>query len=238
MRHVLALLGTALVLAGCSTEDGLRAQELLERAEAAQLALESATFEGGLTFTFGGERGTMQMRGASVKGEGEWFALDAVGIPGAGAMQMQMVVRDGRAWMDMGGGWVSAPAPAAPAAGAGGSMSAAAFGQLARHVRGVRVTENQLVGGKPVTTIAGEIDTQGLLQSLAAGFGDLAKDLDPAEMGVELGDIAAVLAIDERTHLLDSAYVTFSLQAAGETVKLELRYKLTSVNEPVTLPAP
>ena len=97
MRHVLALLGTALVLAGCSTEDGLRAQELLERAEAAQLALDSATFEGGLTFSFGGERGTMQMRGASVKGEGEWFALDAVGIPGAGATQMQMVMRDGRA---------------------------------------------------------------------------------------------------------------------------------------------
>ena len=40
-------------------------------------------------------------------------------------------------------------------------MSAAAFQQLARYVKDVRVTEHQQIEGKSVTTIAGEIDTPG-----------------------------------------------------------------------------
>ena len=45
--------------------------------------------------------------------------------------------------------------------GKSGSMGADAFQQLARYVRDVRVAEHQQIGGKPVTTIAGEIDTLG-----------------------------------------------------------------------------
>ena len=47
--------------------------------------------------------------------------------------------------------------------GLSGSMGAGAFQSLARHVRDVRVAEHQQIGGKIVTTIAGEIDTAGLL---------------------------------------------------------------------------
>ena len=58
------------------------------------------------------------------------------------------------------------------------------------------------------------------------------------ELGIDFGDIEAVLTIDERTHLLDTVFVAFSVAAEGQEVDLELRYRLTSANEPVQLPAP
>ena len=50
--------------------------------------------------------------------------------------------------------------------GESGSMGADAFQELARYVRDVRVAEHQQIGGKPVTTIAGEIDTAGLIKAV------------------------------------------------------------------------
>ena len=46
-----------------------------------------------------------------------------------------------------------------------------------------------------------------------------------------------MLSIDERTHLLDTALVTLSLEIQGEKLEFELRYRLTSANEPVVLPS-
>jgi hypothetical protein len=40
-----------------------------------------------------------------------------------------------------------------------GTLSAAAFQQLARYVKDVRVKEHQVIQGQTVTTIGGEIDT-------------------------------------------------------------------------------
>ena len=117
-------------------------------------------------------------------------------------------------------------------------FSAAAFQELARYVEDVRVTEHQLIQGKPVTTIAGEIDTAGMMRSFAK-LGSLAEDMsfDLSELGLDIGDIHAVLTIDERTHLLDSALVSFELKADGKSVKLDLRFRLASANKPVKLPA-
>jgi len=98
------------------------------------------------------------------------------------------------------------------------------------------------VAGKLVTTIGGEIDTRGMIEAftkLGSAAGDLeGLSLDFSKLGIDFGDIAAVLTIDERTHLLDSAFVTFAIDAEDERVEFELRYRLTSANEPVQLPSP
>jgi hypothetical protein len=242
MRRFLALATLALVLTGCSTEEGLRAQALLQQAEAAQQALQSSTFEGSMAVGMGAQKMSMQFHGATSK-EGEWIAMRASGIPGAGTFSMQVLMKGGRAWMDMGGSWQSFPAGAQGlGAGGSGTMSAAAFQQLARYVKDVRVTEHQLVDGKLVTTIGGEIDTQGMLEAfmkLGSMTGELEGfSLDFSKLGVELGDIEAVLTVDEATHLLSTAFVAFTMSAQGQEVDLELRYRLTSANEPVTLPSP
>ena len=45
IRLLATVVGAAFLLAGCSTEEGNRAQELLQQAEQAQTQLHSATFE-------------------------------------------------------------------------------------------------------------------------------------------------------------------------------------------------
>ena len=72
-----------------------------------------------------------------------------------------------------------------------------------------------------------------------SGPGDMtpafAFDLD--DLGLKIGDIKAVLSIDESTHLLSTALVTLGLDAQGKSMKLELRYRLTSSNEPIKFPS-
>ena len=121
-------------------------------------------------------------------------------------------------------------------------MGAEAFQELARYIHDVRVTEHQQIAGKPVTTITGKIDTAGMLEALAklgslsgTGNGSFSFDLD--DLGVKLGDITAVLSIDETAHLLDSAFVTFVIEAQDQKLELQLQYRLTSWNKPVELPS-
>jgi hypothetical protein len=169
--------------------------------------------------------------------EGEWVSIRTNGVPDGGDVAMQVLSRGGRVWANMGDGWE--PMPGAVTAGSGGTMSAGAFQQLARHVKGVRVSEHQLIDGKPVTTIAGEIDTEGMFEAFAK-LGSFAPSgsLDLSDAGIDLGDIHAVLTIDERTRLLDAAFVDFSMGAEGKSVDVELRYRLATANQPVQLPKP
>ena len=60
--------------------------------------------------------------------------------------------------------------------------------------------------------------------------------LDLDDLGIEVGDIKAVLSIDERTHLLVTALITVAIEAQGETLEVKLHYRLTSSNQPVELP--
>jgi hypothetical protein len=234
--RIVSILAAALVLGGCSTEEGLRAQELLRQAEAAQAALTSSTFDGSMAFSFDGMDVRMLFNGAT-SGADQWLALRTSGVPDGGDVAMEMVVRGGRAWTKMGGGWQQAPVPAG--AETSGTVSAAAFQEFARYVKDVRVTEHQLIGGKAVTTIAGEIDTEAMIGAIAK-LGSLAEgtSLDLSKLGLDIGDIHAVLTIDERTHLLDTAFITFAMSAEGKTAEIELRYRLASANEPVRLPSP
>ena len=86
----------------------------------------------------------------------------------------------------------------------------AAVQELARHVEDVRVTEHQVIRGKPVTTIAGEIDTAGHA-AVGGKLGSLAEDasfdFDLSKLGLDIGDIPPSSRSTSRTHLLDSALV-------------------------------
>ncbi len=234
--RLVTLLAVLSVLAGCSSEEGLRAQELLQQAEAAQAKLTSSTFDGSLGVAAEGMNIRMNFHGATSK-DGEWFSMRASGVPNAGDMEMQVVVRGGKAWLNADGRWHSTLVPADPTSNS--TLSTAAFQQLARYVKDVRVKEHQLIQGKNVTTIAGEIDTQGMVESFAK-LGSLAEgaSFDLSKLGLDIGDIHAVLTVDERTHLLDSALVSFEMKAEGKSVKLDLRYRLSGANKPVTLPSP
>jgi mannose/fructose/N-acetylgalactosamine-specific phosphotransferase system component IIC len=144
----------------------------------------------------------------------------------------------------MNGGWQRMPVPADVDVGGSASLGSAAFQELTKHVEDVRVSEHQLVNGKPVTIIAGEVDTVGLLGSvseLASLSGSAPEGMqlpDFEQLGAKIGDIRAVLTIDEGTHLLSSAIVKLSVEAAGEQLDVELRYRLTAANEPVRIPSP
>ena len=236
LSTVVAFAAAALVLAGCSTAEGRRAQELLQQAEAAQAALTSSTFDGSMAISLDGVGMRMHFNGATSK-EGEWFALRTSGVPKGADIAMEVLVRGNRAWTKTGGRWQATPLPAG--ARTNGTMSAAAFQQLASYVKAVRVTEHQLIGGRPVTTIAGELDTEAMIEA-AAAFGSLAEGnaLDLSKLGLDIGDIHAVLTLDERTHLLDSAYITFAMSAEGKSADIDVRFRLTSANEPVQLPSP
>ena len=234
--RLVPVLAAVSLLAGCSSEEGLRVQELLQQAEVAQAELSSSTFDGSLGVSAEGMNMWMTFNGATSK-DGEWFSMRTSGVPSGGEMEMQVLVRGGRAWLNADGRWRSMPIPAGTTSN--GMLSAAAFQQLARYVKAVRVQEHQLIQGKQVTTIAGEIDTQGMVESFAK-LGSLAEgaSFDLSKLGVDIGDIHAVLTVDERTHLLDSALVSFELKADGKSAKLDLRYRLSGANKPVTLPSP
>jgi hypothetical protein len=246
IRLLAVTVGSAFLLSGCSTAEGQRAQELLQQAEAAQAQLTSAAFEADVGLVMDGKHMKLAMEGAASK-EGAAFSMRATGVPEASGKQMRVVVRGSRAWMSDGGAWESVPVPAEmkkQVNGLSGSMGADAFQQLARHVRDVRVAEHQQIGGKLVTTISGEIDTAGMLKAVTklgplsgSGGAKSALSFDLDDLGLKIGDIKAVLSIDESTHLLDTAFITLSIEVQGKTMEFELRYRLTSANQPVVLPS-
>jgi carbon monoxide dehydrogenase subunit G len=241
IRLLALVVAAAALLSGCSSKEGARAQELLQQAELAQSKLDSATFEAKLSFAIDGKRVDAAMTGAASK-EGAVFSVRTTGIPEAAGTDVEVVVRGKRAWMSQNAGpWTSMEIPN-QMNGMSGSMGAEAFQELARYIHDVRVTEHEQIAGKPVTTITGKIDTTGMLEALAkleslsgTGNGSFSFDLD--ELGVKLGDITAVLSIDETAHLLNSAFVTFVMEAQGQKLELQLQYRLTSWNRPVELPA-
>jgi hypothetical protein len=244
LRLPVLVVCAAFLLSGCSTAEGTRAQELLQQAELAQAKLQSATFEANIGVVMDGKEIKVALQGAASK-QGAAFSMHMTGLPDAGSQDFQLVVRGNSAWMtDAGGNWTSMPVPK-ELNGQSSSMGADAFQELARYVKDVRVAEHQQIGGKTVATIAGEIDTAGMLQAFAklgslsgtgAENGGFSFDLD--DLGVKVGDIKAVLSIDERTHLLDTALVTVAIDANGEKLELKVQYRLTSADEPVTLPSP
>ena len=55
IARIATLAAAGLLLVGCSSEEGMRAQELLQQAETAQAQLRSSTFEGAIGIKTDGE---------------------------------------------------------------------------------------------------------------------------------------------------------------------------------------
>lgn len=245
MRRLLALLLVALglVASGCVGSEAKRAQELLVQAQAAEENLESATFELELNATFDGQQVGMRMRGGGyMKGSraGDMF-VQANASGALGGFDFGFVARGDRAYMNMNGDWSEMPLPASiKTKSSSQNLGSAAFLELARYVKKIKVAPGGLVNGEPTTTISGTVDTAGLVKSLATlnGLSELAGDSAPdlSKFADDLGDTHAVIAISDRTHLVTGAVVDLSIEAEGKQVDLQLVYRLSDVNRPVRFP--
>lgn len=245
MRRLAAFLGLVAVLAGCSGEEGLQAQELLLDAQAAQNRLSSATFSVELAFDAEGRRGSIVLAGGGyLKGKRAGDAvlsMRANGLPQASGFEFTLVTRRDAAFVRMGGGWQRYPLPAG-AKRQSGALDLGQLMQFARYVKDVRVADGTPVDGEPTTQISGEIDTAGLVRSLSGlsslpAAGSLGS-LDTSKLTEALGDVHAILLVSNRTRLVRMAIVELPLEARGQTVKVKLVYRLTSANRPVRIPAP
>jgi hypothetical protein len=235
------LLPVALGLSACGSAEGRRAQDLLAQAQAAEANLRSATFDGAMSFTLSGRKVEILFEGAGSR-RGQYVSMRSHGIPGSD-VDMRLVVRGDRAWLRMNGVWQSTAVPTdLGRAAKSASLGSAAFRELTKYVKDVRVNEHQVVNGEPAAIIAGELDTAGLVRSFAklASLSDLgaSNGFDLGDLDAVLGDIRAVLTVSERTHLLTSALLQLTVEAAGERVELRLSYRLTSANRPVEIPTP
>jgi hypothetical protein len=137
----------------------------------------------------------------------EWVSLRTSGSPNGGDMALEVLVRGSRAWMKSGSGWESMPAPTG--AGSSGTLSGAAFQQLARYVKDVRVTEHQLIQGKSVTA------TSAPCSRSTSGRSCSTPRSSPSGSWPRVG-----------------------ILAEGKNIEVDLRYRLASANEPVQLPSP
>ena len=101
MRRFFSLALAAIALTACSGEQGKRAQQLLARAEAAQARLSSATYEARMTFEMDGRTMSLVMDGGGYfKGRragDQLLTMRTDGVPALGAVNMQLLVRRGRA---------------------------------------------------------------------------------------------------------------------------------------------
>lgn len=247
MRRLLALLLVAfgLVASGCIGADAKRAQELLMQAQAAEKNLKSATFELELNATFDGQQVAMRMRGGGyMKGSraGDMF-LQADASGALGGFNFGFMALGDRAYVNMNGGWDKMPLPASiKTQSSSQSVGSAAFLELARYVKKIKVAPGGIVDGEPTTTISGTVDTAGLVKAMAKlnGVSELAGDSAPdlSQLADHLGDTHAAIAISDTTHLVRGAIVDLSIEAQGKTVDLQLVYRLRDVNRPVRFPQP
>ncbi|HWH06056.1 MAG TPA: hypothetical protein VNT23_06440, partial [Gaiellaceae bacterium] len=112
----------------------------------------SATYDGALAFTLSGQRVQLAFSGGSERQNG-YLTMRAAGLPGLGG-DMSVIVRDGIAHLGLNGSWQRLPAASLGTSG-DAALGPAAFAELTRHVRSVRVTEGTVVAGRRATTVSG-----------------------------------------------------------------------------------
>jgi outer membrane lipoprotein-sorting protein len=233
--QALALAATAFVISACSGADAKRAKELLAQANAAQAKVVSASYDVRVVVSAGSQRYTMLMNGGGYfkgpRAGDQFLTMRGEGLPGA--TNFQLVSKGGRAIVSVNGSTQSFPMPPESAKSQDWT---AIVGDLTKHVKSVDVRENSVVAGKRGTTVAGTIDTAGLVRAaagLSMPFGDGALD----EMTKHVGDMRIVLFIEDRTRLIQSAAITLELKGSGQKAKVEMFYSLRGVNRPVDFPS-
>lgn len=236
MRRSAALAFVALAVSACSGEHGARAQELLNRAQAAQARLRSATFQARVAFSMDSKRFALVMDGgAYLKGRRAGDAVVSMrteGVPGAGQLNLHMVAREGRLSMTMNGQRFSLPASGTTTHGARALDWSGTVLDVAHYVKNVRVREGRVVNGERGATIAGVLDTKGLLKAIAR-LDAFARAANIDDLDGKVGDIHAAVFIGERSGLIRSAVVTMPVKADGNRADVELTYRLTSTNREV-----
>jgi hypothetical protein len=233
VRRLFALAFAAISLSACSGEQGRRAQELLTRAEAAQARLSSATYEARMTFAMDGRAMSLVMDGGGYfKGRragDQLLTMRTDGVPGAAAVDMQLIVRSGRPSLSVNGRRLSIPAQA----GTGGQYDwSSTMLDLARYVKDVRVREGRVANGEKGATIAGVIDTAAMVKAMSKLDG-VAQAARLDKFGENLGDIRAAVFVSARTGLIRSALIGMSMEAEGEKADVTLAYRLKSTNKGV-----
>jgi hypothetical protein len=235
MRRLLPLILCALALPACSGEHGDRAQQLLARAETAQARLTSATYEARIAFTMDGQRMSLVLDGGGYfKGSragDQLLTMRTDGVPALGAVDMQLLVRRGRATMTMNGRHFSLPVPPTASANRQYDFSSTML-DLARYVKRVSVREGRVVNGEPGVTIAGVIDTEAMVKALAK-LDDFAQAANVDKFTGSLGDIHAAVFVSQRTGLVRSAAITMAIEADGKKADIDVTYRLKTTNRAV-----
>jgi hypothetical protein len=243
MRRLAAFLGLVALLAGCSGEEGLRAQRLLLDADAAHARLSSATFSVDLAFDVMGQKGAVVLDGGGyLKGKRAGDAvlrLRTEGLPSG--FTFTFVTRGREAYLGVDGEWQRYPL-ATGARSRSGSLDLRRLLRFGRHVKDVDVAEGTPIDGEPTTRISGVLDTKALLRSLE-GLGSLPGaarlgSFDASDLAAKIGDVHAILLVSDRTKLVRMAIVELELEAGGESMELKLVYRLTGANRPVAIPVP
>jgi hypothetical protein len=243
LRRLLFLV--VLALAGCAGgPDGQQAQALLQRAQAEQAKLSSAGYELKLNASLAGQKFGFTVDGAAqIKGPraGDQFLRMSASMPTgaqAGSFEMWLAKRGSRVTMSFDGRTQSF------AAGQAGAPDLDAFGSFgsfdfASCVKRVDVEEGRSLNGEPATRVAGVVDTTRVI-SAAAKMNGLSEasgqQFDLGELAKHVDDVWATFFISDRTHLLIGGLITTKVKAEGQTLDLELSYRLKDVNKPVRFP--
>jgi hypothetical protein len=238
LRQMLLLLLGAGLLVACSADEQ-RAAQLLTEVQAAQANMKSATIDARMVVSAGGRQFTVYMKGGGyLKGPragDQHVSISMEGLPVP--VRAEVVTLRGRGYVRMNGSWQSFPLPAQTAT----STWTNSLSDLARYVKHVKVTENTVAAGVRGTTIAGDLDTAGLVRSMAQmnAFSGATGSASPGadEIAKHVGDTHVVLFISNRTHLVRSAVMSFEIKGP-QTVKMELFISRTGVNRPVEIPTP
>jgi hypothetical protein len=164
------------------------------------------------------------------------------GGPGGQGLDAEVLVRDGRAWMRLGGAWqsIGSVRPSGDAT-ALKELGPELLGRLAPFVEDVSVDEDATVGGKAATVVSCRIDTAGVFGEVAqaAGATDFQgfdEALDQVRDAVD--DMRATLVFDPTTQMLTAARVTVGMHLQGRSASLELQLRVTGVNGAVRIPEP
>jgi hypothetical protein len=240
------LLLVSLLGSGCLGADARRARDLLQDAERAMSGARTLRYDADLTFAGGGATGVVRMRGAvrrTAAGAYDQVLRVTAEGPGLAGVEGRVVVRDGHAWAEVGGRWVDAGASGDVGGAAGGleRFSPDDLARLAPYVEDVSVQENRVVAGRASAVVTCRIDAAGLVREfLDLGDGAAVPGLDGMvdRLAGGLGDVEAVLVLDQATHMLRAARLTLAFEAQGRRLELRVGLRITGVNRPVTIPVP
>jgi hypothetical protein len=232
LRWLLVFVFVLPVLAGCSGADAGRAQQLLQQAQDAQLAVSSESFSAHLKVETQGQTVDLLCNGGGYlrgKRAGDLVMNVKVSAPVAVPFQTLRVAKIGNSTsVEVDGRRTDLPASAG---GAAQSSPLAAF-DITRYVKDVKVEGGQVLDGRPVTKIVGILDTA----SLIAGMAKLSNV--PGASGLPnlngtVGDTRVVIYVDDATHLLVAALADLSLGGDAGDPKLHLDLAITGTNRPV-----